>query len=311
MDRRDWILLTLLAALWGASYLFIKLAIEDLSPSMVVFVRTALGALVLLPVALRRGAFAGLGRRIGAVALLALVQIAAPFFLITVGEEEISSSLAGILVASAPIFTALLAVWVDSAERSHGWSLVGIGAGIAGVALLLGLDTGGEAGALLGGLMVVLASLGYAIGGLFLKRAFRGAQPIGVATAALAASAVVFLPPAVLTAPEAVPGLEASAALVALGAGGTGLAFLLFYTLIADVGPAKASVVAYIAPAFAVAYGVALLDERVTAATVAGLALIVGGSWLAAEGRVPGRAPARRPAGDTCPVEAPALSEAA
>src|SRR5436309_10542733 len=140
MDRRAWLMMGVLAALWGASYLFIKIALEDLSPAMVVFVRTALGALVLAPVAARRGGLARLRGLFLPVAALAAIQVAGPFLLITEGERWIASSLAGILVASAPIFTALIALGLSGEERANRWSVAGLTAGIAGVALLLGVD---------------------------------------------------------------------------------------------------------------------------------------------------------------------------
>ena len=295
MTRRAWLLLGVLSALWGASYLFIKLGLRGMSPAMVVFARTALAAGVLLPFAARRGALGALRGRLPTVVALAAIQIAGPFVLITAGEQWIASSLAGILVATAPIFTVILAVWLDQEERARGWSIVGVAVGIAGVVLLMGVDLSGDALALLGGLMVVLAGLGYAIGGFVAKRGLADAAPVGVAAAATAASAAMLLPFAAATAPEAVPGLDATLAVFALGVAGTGLAFLIFYTLIADVGPARAAIVAYMAPGFAVAYGSTLLDEPLTPATVAGLVLIVGGSWLAAEGRLPGRVPAVSP----------------
>jgi drug/metabolite transporter (DMT)-like permease len=296
MPRRSWLLLGLLSSFWGASYLFIKLGLEDLSPPTIVFGRTALAALVLLPLAAHLGALRGLRSRLWPVCVLAFVQVAAPFTLITVGEQEISSSLAGILVASAPIFTALLAVWIDHEERSHGVGLIGVVVGLVGVALLLGLDTGG-ASSLLGGLMVVLASLGYALGALYLKRRLSGVPPVGLGAATMAATALMTAPLGLVDAPAELPGAGSLAAVAALGVVGTGIAFWIYYTLIAGVGPAKASLVAYVAPGFAVVYGVTLLGEGFTAATAAGLLLIVGGSWLAAEGRLPGRA---------APVEAPA-----
>jgi drug/metabolite transporter (DMT)-like permease len=157
MDRRSWSLLLMLGAIWGASYLFIKIGLRDLSPSMVAFVRIALAALVLLPVAASQGALAGVRSRMGWLALVGAVQVAGPFVLISAGEEEISSSLAGILVASAPLFTALLAIRIDREERSRGLRLVGVLLGFAGVALLLGVDLGGSGAELLGGLAVVLA----------------------------------------------------------------------------------------------------------------------------------------------------------
>ena len=296
VNVRSWALLMILAALWGASYLFIKVGLEDVSPSMIVFARLALAALILMPVALARHALGGLRQRMGWVVVLAAIQIAAPFVLITVGEQYISSSLTGILVASAPIFTALLAVWLDAEERSSGWRLVGVGVGIAGVAVLLGVDVGGDSAGLLGAAMVLLASVGYAIGGFVIKRRFAGVQPLGVVAAAMAASAAMMLAPALLSFPTEAPGATATAAIVALGVGGTGIAFVIFYTLIASVGPARASIVAYVAPGFAIVYGVLLLDERFTLGTLAGLVLILAGSWLAAGGRLRARVPGGRAA---------------
>ena len=300
----------LLASMWGASYLFIKVALEDLSPSWIVFLRTALATLVLAPIALRAPGLDELRRCAGAIVFLAALQVAGPFLLISAGEKEISSSLAGILVASAPIFTALLAVWLDREETSRGWSLAGVGIGMVGVGVLLGVDAGGDSGALLGGGMVLLASLGYALGGFFLKRRLSAAPPIGVAAATMLASALLVLPAAVVEAPGSAPAWRPLAAVAALGVLGTGISFAIFYTLIADVGPARASLVAYIAPGFAVVYGVVLLGEAVTVATFAGLAMILGGSWLAAEGRprapaAPPEAPAAAAAGAEAPPTAP------
>jgi drug/metabolite transporter (DMT)-like permease len=289
MDRRSWSLLLVLGAIWGASYLFIKIGLRDLSPSAVAFVRIALAALVLLPIAASQGALGGVRSKAGWLALVGAVQVAGPFLLISAGEQEISSSLAGILVASAPLFTALLAIRVDHEERSQGLRLAGVLVGFGGVALLLGVDLGGSGAALLGGLAVVLASLGYAVGGFLVKHRLAGLAPVGMSAAVMAASAIFLLPPALLTAPESVPGLGPVAAVTALGVLGTGVAFVIFYGLIASVGPARAFLVTYIAPGFAVVYGALLLSEAVTVATLAGLGLILAGSWLAAEGRLPGR----------------------
>jgi drug/metabolite transporter (DMT)-like permease len=290
MDRRSWILLLTLGAIWGASYMFIEIGLRDLSPAMIVFVRVALAALVLIPVAAAQGALSGIRPYAIWLVAIAAIQVAGPFLLIGAGQEEISSSLAGILVASAPLFTALLAIWVDHEERSHGLRLGGILIGFGGVALLLGVDLGGEGAALVGGLFIVLASLGYAIGGFMVKHRLAGIPPVAMSGLVMAAAAVLMIPLAVATAPDEVPGLGPSAAIAALGVVGTGIAFVIFYGLIGSVGPARAFLVTYIAPGFAVVYGATLLDEEITAVTIGGLALILAGSWLAAEGRLPGRA---------------------
>ena len=313
MDRRSWILLLTLGAIWGASYLFIKIGLRDLSPAMVAFVRVALAALVLLPLAWAQGALGGVRGIIGWLALVGAVQVAGPFVLIGAGEEEISSGLAGILVASTPLFTALLAIWVDHEERSGGLRLVGVGVGLGGVALLLGADLGGGAAELVGGLMVVLAALGYAIGGFLVKHRLAGIAPLGMSAAVMLASALFLLPAALLTAPAEAPGLGPLAAVAVLGVLGTGIAFVIFYGLIASVGPARAFLVTYIAPGFAVAYGATLLSEEVTVATLVGLGLILAGSWLAAEGRAPWRprAPGQLEPVGTEPVVAASRSSGA
>jgi drug/metabolite transporter (DMT)-like permease len=289
MDRRAWFWLLALGAIWGASYMFIAIGLRDLSPAMVAFVRIALAAAVLVPVAAAQGALSGARRFTGWLVLVGAVQVAGPFLLISAGEEEIASSLAGILVASAPLWTAVLAIWFDHEERSQGLRLVGVLIGFAGVGLLLGVDLGAEGAELLGGLMVVLAALGYAIGGLLVKHRLAGMAPVGMSGLVMVASALLLLPAAVATAPPSFPSAGPVAAVAALGVLGTGVAFVIFYWLISTVGPARTLIVSYVAPGFAIAYGAALLSEEITAATIAGLVLILAGSWLSVEGRLPGR----------------------
>ncbi|MGH3991430.1 MAG: DMT family transporter, partial [Pseudonocardiaceae bacterium] len=182
----------------------------------------------------------------------------------------------------------------DQEERVHGAGLFGVFLGIGGVVLLLGVDAGGGAAALVGGLMVILASLGYALGAFYLKRRLSDVEPIGLVTAAMVASALMTLPLAAISLPSAAPELATVGSLAALGVLGTGLAFVLFYELIARVGPGRASLVAYVAPGFAVVYGVLLLGEGFGPASFAGLLMIVAGSWLAAEGRLPWQPRAKR-----------------
>jgi drug/metabolite transporter (DMT)-like permease len=290
MTRRSWILMAVLAALWGASYMFIKIALEDgLTDPFIVFARTLLGALVLAPFALRSGAFRAAREHIGWLALIAGVQIVTPFLLITIGQNYVPSSLAGVLVASAPIFTALIAAIAVQSERLEGVAVAGIVVGMAGIALLFGVDLGGDQATLLGGLGILLASVGYATGALIAKRKLVAVAPEGIAATIMGLSALALLPTVPFAAPDEVPGLGTFAALLALGAGGTGIAFLLFYMLNEEIGPSRAAVVAYIAPVFSVLYGVTLLDESFTLGTAAGLVLILGGSYVAAEGRAPWR----------------------
>ncbi|HWC27547.1 MAG TPA: DMT family transporter [Solirubrobacteraceae bacterium] len=308
MTRRSWLLMAGLAALWGASYLFIKVALEDgVPPVFLVFARLALGALVLVPLALPERALHAVAAHWRAILFMAVIQVVTPFLLIAFGQRHVASSLAGILVASAPIFTALIAARYDVEERPHGIAIAGVVVGLVGVVLLFGVDLRGDAKALAGGLMIVLAALGYAVGSLYLKHRLRAMPPIGVAAATIALGALLTAPAVPFALPSRAPSVEGVAALIALGAGSSGVGFWIFYTLIRDVGPGRASLVAYIAPGFAVVYGVTLLSESITAAAILGLVLILGGSWVAAEGRWPGQAKATTIA----PLEPPPAREPA
>src|ERR1700754_5011712 len=300
MDRRAWFWLLAFGAVWGASYLFIAIGLRDLSPAMVAFLRIALAAAVLLPVAAAQGALTGARRYAGWLVLVGAVQGAGPFVLIAAGEEEISSSLAGILVAAAPLWTAVLAIWVDPQERSHGFRLVGVLIGFSGVGLLLGVDLGGGGSELLGGVAVVTAALGYAVGGFLVKHRLTGMAPVGMSGLVMSASSLLLLPAAFATAPDSFPSLGPLAAVVALGVVGTGVAFAIFYWLISTVGPARTLIVTYVAPGFAIVYGAVFLSEKITVATIAGLALILVGCWLSPEGRLPGRR--RRWTGESLPT---------
>jgi drug/metabolite transporter (DMT)-like permease len=280
----------LLSAFWGASYLFIKVALDDgVSPWAIVSSRTALAALVLLPLAVYLGVLGSLRGRLGPIVVLGFVQAVGPLSLIALGEERIASSLTGILVSTAPIFTFLLAFALNGAERANGAKLAGVGIGIVGVALLLGVDAGGGSEAIVGGLMVILAAFGYAVAAWYLKRNLGGVEPVATVAGTQVVAALATLPLGLLHIPDAVPSGEAIASIATLGIICTGIAFVFFHSLVASEGPATASLVGYVAPGFSVTYGVVLLDESFTLATAVGLVLILGGSWLAAGGELPTR----------------------
>src|SRR3954451_434434 len=282
MSRRSWTLLLIVAALWGGSFMLTAIAIRDLAVPVVSLFRTGMGALVLLPIALRRGALAGLRAQLWPVLLLGVVQLAAPFLLLGYGQRTVPSGLAGILVSSTPLWTALLAVWIDREERSHGRGLVGLAVGIVGVVLLCGLELSGSLDTLVGAALLLLGALSYALGGFLGKHRMRGMTAVGAITGAMVGGTVVLAPFALATLPDHAPGLGPLAAAIALGSISGGLGWLLYYTVLAESGPAKAAVALYLVPAFAVIYGVVILGESLTAAGIAGLALVVAGSWLAA-----------------------------
>jgi drug/metabolite transporter (DMT)-like permease len=281
VSRRTVVLFAAVSVVWGSSFLFIKIAVEDVSPAVVAFARAGLGAAVLLPLTLARGSLRSLRGRIGAIAVLAVLDVAGPFLLTAWGEQHVSSSLAGILTSTDPLFVALLALRFDASERVDGVRALGLLVGIVGVVALLGLDVAGDGQALLGAAAVLLSALGYAGAALFYKRHFADDSPLAVVTGALALSAVMLLVPALATLPPSVPAGDTFAALGVLGAANTGLAFWMFYALIDRAGATRASVITYVMPAVAVLLGVAFLSEPFTLSTAVGLALILGGSALA------------------------------
>jgi drug/metabolite transporter (DMT)-like permease len=277
VDRRSFTLLLLLAGTWGSSYLFIAVALDDLSPAVITFLRLALGAAVVVAMAARERVLARLKGRLRAVTALGVIQLGAPLLLIAVGEQDIPSALAGTLVAATPVFSALITRGASTASQ-----LAGVAVGFVGVALLLGLDaTAAGDGGLTGAGLVVLAALGYAVGAAWLARSFADLPRLATLSGTMTTSALLLLPLALLDLPTRAPDVETVASIAALGVLGTGVAFVLFYRLVATVGPTKSLLVTYLAPVFAVGYGALLLDERIVASTAAGLALVLGGAYLA------------------------------
>ena len=296
MTTRGWALFAALGLIWGIPYLLIAIAVDELSPGFVAFARVALAFLVLLPLALHRGAFHGLaaGGRWRWLVLYALVEIAVPFPLIGWGETRITSSLAAILIATVPLMVAVIAIGFDPAERAHGTRLAGLVLGFAGVVALLGLDVAGRPGELLGAAAILVAAFGYACGPLLIKHRLADVDPVGPICGSLGIAAIALAPLAVLAPPSEAPSAGAIASVVVLGVICSALAFLLLFALIAEVGPGRATVITYVNPAVAVLLGVGLRDETIGATAIAGLVLVLAGSWLATGGRLPG---ARRPAG--------------
>ena len=287
MSARGWALFAAVSVIWGMPYLFIKIAVDELSPSVVAWSRLALAAAVLLPVAWKLGALRGLSERWRILTLFAAVEMAVPWPLIGYGEVHISSSLAAILIAAVPLFVALLALRFDHAERPTATRLAGMLIGIAGVAALVGIDIGGRGDELLGALAILVAAFCYAVGPMIVKRRLSDVDPLGPVAASLAIATLLVTPVALADVPTEAPSADVVASIVVLGLICSALAFLFFFRLIAEVGPSRATVITYVNPVVALALGVAILDESVTAGAVAGLLLILAGSWLSTDGRVP------------------------
>jgi drug/metabolite transporter (DMT)-like permease len=287
LSARGWILFAVMSVAWGVPYLFIKIAVEELSPSAVAWSRLALAAAVLLPIAWRLGALRGLGERWRIITLFAAIEMAIPWPLIGYGEIHISSSLAAILIAAVPLFVALLALRFDHSEKPTATRLVGMLIGLGGVVALVGIDIGGQRDELLGALAVLVAAFCYAVGPMIVNRRLSDVEPLGPVAASLGIAGLLITPFALADVPGSVPSADALASIAVLGLVCSALGFLVFFRLIAEVGPSRATVITYVNPVVALALGVAILDESVTAGVVAGLLLILAGSWLSTDGRLP------------------------
>jgi drug/metabolite transporter (DMT)-like permease len=287
VSARAWALFAAVGVIWGIPYLFIKIAVDELSPSVVAWSRLAIAAAVLLPVAWRTGALRGLGARWKVLAAFAAVEMAVPWQLLGFGEVHVSSSLAAILIAAVPLFVALLALRFDHAERPTRTRLVGMLIGLAGVAALVGIDIGGDGEELLGAAAIIVVAFLYAVGPMIVKRRLSDVDPIGPVAASVSIATLMVTPFALAALPDSMPSADTLASLAVLGFLCSAFAFLLFFRLIAEVGPGRATVITYINPVVALALGVAVLDESVTAGVVVGLLLILAGSWLSTDGRVP------------------------
>ena len=288
MSPRAWAAFAAVSILWGIPYLFIKVAVDDgVSPAFLAWVRVVLAAMVLVALAWRLGLLHTLRGRWTWLIVFGIVEIAIPFPLIAAGEQHVASSLAAIIIAAAPLFVALLALRFDDSERVNGLRLVGLVIGLAGVVALVGIDVAGQSDELLGALAILLAALCYAIGPMVLKRHFSDLDPRASMGAALVIAALVLTPVVALGPAPEVPTAEAGIALVVLGLFCTAAAFAVYASLVSEVGAGRALVITYVAPVVAVALGVAVLDERPGAGAIAGLLLILAGSWLATGGRPP------------------------
>ncbi|HET6965141.1 MAG TPA: EamA family transporter [Acidimicrobiales bacterium] len=292
MSRRALALFALMSLVWGIPYLLIKVAVRHLTPVDVVEGRTLIGAALLMPLALRQGRIAPLLKVWKPLAVYCVCELAVPWFLLSNAERRIPSSLSGLLVATVPLISALLAYLTGHRHVLDRRGMVGLLIGLAGVAVLLGLDVHG---AQLGSVaQVLVVSVGYALGPLITAIYLSEQSSLALAAVSLAVVAIGYLPLAVVQAPGRMPPGTVTASVVTLGVVCTGLAFVAFFELIKEVHPTKATLITYFNPMVAVVLGVAVLGEPFKLSTAVGFVLILGGSWFAT-GRSPGRE-TRRPA---------------
>ena len=278
MSRRDALLLLLLSSIWGASFLFIKVGVEVLEPSVVAFGRLFFGALFLVALLPGRGGLAPLRGRLGPMVVLGSLNNAVPFWLLGFAETRLDSGLTAVIQAAAPIFTVLLASRIDVTQRVTGVRLVGIAIGFGGVALLVGGQSRDD---VVAALAVIGVALCYAFSVLYAGRTMRGVPPLQVSFGQLACAALLLAPFGLGQLPATAPAAKVWLAVLALGVLGSGLAYLLYFAIIASAGASRAILVTYLVPAFALAYGALFLDEAITVAALMGLALVLTGTALA------------------------------
>ncbi|UUW89962.1 DMT family transporter [Pimelobacter simplex] len=287
MTKRGWSLFLAMCLIWGLPYLFIRIAVEDVSPAALVFLRTALAALVLLPIALVRREVGPVLARWRPLVVFAVIEIMIPWVLLGHAEQRISSSLAGLLVAAVPLFGALAFLVTSHAERFTLSQTGGLVLGFAGVASLVGLDVSHI------DVLAVVEMLGvaicYAAGPLVLARSFSDVSGLGVMACALTLTAVVYAPFGLLDPPTDVPA-KGWVSIVVLALVCTALAFVIFLELIKVAGPTRATIITYVNPAVAIALGVVLLDEKLTTGMLVGFPLILIGCAVAAGGSAPAEA---------------------
>jgi drug/metabolite transporter (DMT)-like permease len=288
MTARAWTAFAAVATLWGIPYLFIKVAVDDgVPPIFLAWARVTLAAVVLLALSHHAGVLRSAWPHVRWIAAYATIELVVPLPLIAAGEQHVASSLAAILISAVPMIVALLAIRFEPDERATGRRAVGLAIGFAGVIALVGIDVSGQRSELVGALAILLAAVGYAIGPMLLSRHLTTLDPRALMAVAMSIASLVLLPGAIAAPPHVAPGAEVLVCIAVLGLFCTAAAFVLFSTLVTEIGPGRATVITYVSPIVAVALGVTVLDERPGAGTVAGLLLILAGSWLSTDGRVP------------------------
>jgi len=284
MSRRNLILFILAGFLWGIPYLFIRVAVDSdngFSPALVVFGRVFIGALILIPISIYDKSFFTAIKGWKYIAVYALFEMVGPWILIGTAEQKISSGLAGLLVSAVPIFSTLIASWHGDKTVWQPRRLIGIVIGFLGVFLLVGIESFTGSSDPLSILMTLAAALGYAFAVIYITRKMPGVSGVAINGIAMAMTAVFYSPALVFLWPDRAVSANAVYSLIALGVFSTGIAFAVFFTVMAEIGPTRASLVTYMNTAFAVVLGVIILNEPLTVGIIVGLPLVLVGSYLA------------------------------
>jgi drug/metabolite transporter (DMT)-like permease len=274
-----------MCVIWGVPYLMIRVAVREVTPVTLVVLRAGAAAAFLVPLAAARGELRPVFSRWRPLLVFAAIEVALPWLALSSAERRVSSSLAALLIAAVPFAGVAIAVATRSSERFDARRLAGLVVGIGGVAAIVGLDVGHTSW--VGFALLAAVVLGYAAGPWVLSRSLADLPSLGVIAVSLAAAALVYAPVAVVQWPDHVPGSHAILSIVGLTVICTALGFVLFFELIAEAGPVRATVITYINPAVAALLGVAVLNERFTAGMAVGFVLVLAGSVLATSGALP------------------------
>lgn len=279
MTRRGLLLFAAMCVIWGTPYLLIRVAVGELSPAELVFFRTAVAALILMPVVIARGGLRGIGARWVPLVAFAAMEIGIPWLLLASAEQKISSSLAGLLISAVPLVATLIAPLFGNRDWIGATGVLGLLVGMAGVAAIVGFDL--RASAPLALVEMGLVAISYAVGPAILSRYLTGVPSVSVIGISLTLCALAYAPVAILQWPRAVPSVPVLASVATLALVCTAVAFLLFFALIAEIGPVRSTVITYVNPAVAAVLGVAVLRESFTIGMALGFVLVIAGSVLA------------------------------
>lgn len=285
MSKRAIVFFALVCIGWGVPYFFIKVAVADASPAFIVFARTLIASLFLLPIAIHTGALKAALRNWRWVSVFAVIEMMIAWWLLNDAEQRVSSSLTGLMIAAVPLVATLIARVSGDKSVTAPDRLIGLTIGIFGVALLLGLDVKAGHADMRSALQLLVVAACYAIAPAIAARKASDVPGIGLAAASIALVAIVYSIPAYLQRPERINS-DLAWSLVGLGVISTALTFVLFFELIREIGPVRTTLVTFINPAVAVLLGVSLLGEQLTAGMLWGFPLVLAGSWLAARQRV-------------------------
>lgn len=281
MSRRGWLLFSLVGVLWGVPYLFMKVAVEELSIAVIVFGRLAIGAALLIPISIHQGAFRNIRPHMKYIIFYAILEMVIPWTLITNAQRDLSSGVVALLVATVPIWATLFAHHTGDSTAAHRIRIVGIAIGLVGIVLIVGIESVSDFSNAWALLQVLIAAAAYAWATNMISRKVTDVPGVAINGIAMTIAALLFAPFALINAPDIAPSLNAIMATVGLGVLSSGIAFWVFFIVLDEIGPARASLVVYPNTAVAVLLGVVLLNEPITLAILIGLPLVLIGSFFA------------------------------